>query len=306
MFLIIQHQPNNNNDILYYEFICKVVYIPAVITKFINELGIITFFDFIGTDFDTVVKCHCRDMDIAIRTFGESDSLNLVNLGLNDLHKIFGVGNTKLASTLFIINGITFEALTFLLLSYGIKLHGGSHTRRHLLQPLELKLAFAVKDLPGYVDYYIKSFIDQDTTNFFELELKHISKFKSLKGEINNNYFNSDTFKMFLNPEFQDLVLKFKQLLKIAYKCRFSRDVLYTLFLRNYSLDLNSDNLLNFILDEFLSYYLKSRSIWFKNCNEKKEKAYQNTLNLCNWIIKEGYTRINNNKDFRRKGSKCS
>ena len=38
-------------------------------------------------------------------------------------------------------------------------------------------------------------------------------------------------------------MLKFKQLLKIAYNCRFSRDVLYTLFLRNYSLDLNSDNL---------------------------------------------------------------
>ena len=38
-------------------------------------------------------------------------------------------------------------------------------------------------------------------------------------------------------------MLKFKQLLKIAYNCRFSRDVLYTLFLRNYSLDLNGDEL---------------------------------------------------------------
>ena len=44
---------------------------------------------------------------------------------------------------------------------------------------------------------------------------------------------------MFLNPEFQNLNLKFKQLLKIAYKSSFSRDVLYTIFLSKYSLELD-------------------------------------------------------------------
>ena len=60
-----------------------------------------------GGDLNTVVKCHFRNMDISINTFGESNSLRFVNLGINDLHKIFGVGNTNLANTLIIINGLT-------------------------------------------------------------------------------------------------------------------------------------------------------------------------------------------------------
>ena len=159
-----------------------------------------------GGDLNTVVKCHFRNMDISINTFGESNSLRFVNLGINDLHKIFGVGNTNLANTLIIINGLTFEALTFILLSHGIKLHGGSHTRRHLLKPLELKLAFAVKELSGYVDYYVQWFIDPDTNDFFEREVINESRLKSLKGKIYNNYYNSDTYKMSLNPEFKNLI----------------------------------------------------------------------------------------------------
>ena len=82
-------------------------------------------------------------------------------------------------NTLFIINGITYEALTLYLLSQGIKLHGGSHTRRHLIQPLELKLAFAVKDLQLYVDYYIQWFLDPDPADSIEYEIIRESKLKS-------------------------------------------------------------------------------------------------------------------------------
>ena len=142
-------------------------------------------------------------------------------------------------NTLFIINGLTFDALTFILLSKNIKLHGGSHTRRHLIQPLELKLAFAVKDLQLYVDYYIQWFLDPDPADSIEYEIIRESKLKSFDWRINYNYYNSDSHKMFLNPEFQNLNLKFKQLLKIAYKSSFSRDVLYTIFLSKYSLELD-------------------------------------------------------------------
>ena len=218
MFLMIQHPTNSKNEIVNEEFICKVVYVPSVITKCINNNCIISFFGFMGGDLNTVVKCHFRNMDISINTFGESNSLRFVNLGINDLHKIFGVGNTNLANTLIIINGLTFEALTFILLSHGIKLHGGSHTRRHLLKPLELKLAFAVKELSGYVDYYVQWFIEPDTTDFFEREVINESRLKSLKGKIYNNYYNSDTYKMSLNPEFQNLISKFKQMLTEAIK----------------------------------------------------------------------------------------
>lgn len=277
MFLMIQHPTNSKNEIVNEEFICKVVYVPSVITKCINNNCIISFFGFMGGDLNTVVKCHFRNMDISINTFGESNSLRFVNLGINDLHKIFGVGNTNLANTLIIINGLTFEALTFILLSHGIKLHGGSHTRRHLLKPLELKLAFAVKELSGYVDYYVQWFIEPDTTDFFEREVINESRLKSLKGKIYNNYYNSDTYKMSLNPEFQNLISKFKQMLKIAYRSTFSRDILYTIFLRNYSLD---------ILDHDLAMVLNQKGIdnlqKLLNEVEKRDTGYSDTASICN------------------------
>ncbi len=110
------------------EVICKVAYIPEIVTRYMRDekSHMEVLFSYLGDDIKTIVKCYCIDLKESISEIGER---RFLRLGLDNIHRVFSIDNTELSNALFIFNGITFEALSFVLLSKGITLHGGTHTR---------------------------------------------------------------------------------------------------------------------------------------------------------------------------------
>ena len=156
MFLMLQSITKSKKGNYNKELICKVCYIPAVITKYMYDdlHSAKELFSYLGSDVKTIVKCYFRDgIESQVEVdLGESNERRLLLYGLNSIHKVFEMDNLELSKTLFIFNHITFEALSFVLLSKGYTLHGGTHTRRHLLTPLDLTLAFSIKNIFNYVN----------------------------------------------------------------------------------------------------------------------------------------------------------
>ena len=237
------------------EIICKVAYIPEIITRYMQfeESNIKELFLYLGEDIKTVVRCYCRYLQETTFEFGENNSrIKFIFIGLDNIHNILLSDNIELSNTLFIFSGITFEALSFLLLSKGITLHGGTHTRRHLLTTLDLTLALCIRDIFEYLnESMVKDLIDVKPADQSDDETSLIRESKStlLKWRVSDSYYNTGGHKMCFNDEYMDLRDKFSKILKLVYKVKYTRNLIQILFLRFYSVQLTG-RIIKMVLNE--------------------------------------------------------
>ena len=161
-----------------------------------------------------------------------------IEVGINDFPNLLHYDNEVLSHHLFIFNGITYEALSFLLASYSIRLHGGSHKRRHLIQPLELNLIDQVRNILDYIKKYVEDTISIPTIrmSYNDEILARSVRLKDFRFVIREFYLVSDGLKMYHNTEYMELMTIYKKLFKLWFNFRNSRDILELMVLSQYKL----------------------------------------------------------------------
>ena len=81
-----------------------------------------------------------------------------IELGYSNLYELFLKNKelnilSKCKNTLFIFEEITWQCLQILFFTLNIRLSGGSHTKRHLISPLDIRLLDSIELLKRYVIY---------------------------------------------------------------------------------------------------------------------------------------------------------
>ena len=79
-----------------------------------------------------------------------------IELGYSNLYELFLENKelnilSKCKNTLFIFEEITWQCLQILFFTLNIRLSGGSHTKRHLISPLDIRLLDSIELLKRYV-----------------------------------------------------------------------------------------------------------------------------------------------------------
>ena len=115
-----------HTKVIFDEFICKVVCLPACWGNIIRISDKEQLFSFLGKKISCVVRCYNYELEMKQEQYYDKylkTYKTFIEVGLNDLPKLLYFDNEVLSHFLFIFNGITYEALSFLLASYRIRLH---------------------------------------------------------------------------------------------------------------------------------------------------------------------------------------
>ena len=119
-----------HTKVIFDEFICKVVCLPACMPAGGGNIIHISdkeqLFSFLGKKISCVVRCYNYELEMKQEKYYDKylkTYKTFIEVGLNDLPKLLYFDNEVLSHHLYIFNGITYEALSFLLASYGIRLH---------------------------------------------------------------------------------------------------------------------------------------------------------------------------------------
>lgn len=185
---------NKSKNLPYREFIGKVCYIVNEIAKNITRGNLDLLINTIFTDnINIIVKCDYSNKDITICKYEDKMFIELSYSYLNELF----IKNPNILSncqqTLFIFEEITWECLQIIFNCLRIRISGGSHSKRHLISPLDLRLIDCLALLRKFSSEIIihKSNLDIETIeNFHRNDYR-----KLLESIINYSYYKKHSLK---------------------------------------------------------------------------------------------------------------
>ena len=138
------------------EYTGKAVYLPKYMSEHINSRYCGHLFNrYFNKDINIIVQCCYNFKEIKINTFEDK---MFIELGYSNLYELFLKNKelnilSKCKNTLFIFEEITWQCLQILFFTLNIRLSGGSHTKRHLISPLDIRLLDSIELLKRYVIY---------------------------------------------------------------------------------------------------------------------------------------------------------
>ena len=218
----------------YTEFACKVCYLPKDFLEFINYTTCYELFKFLP-DLNYVIKCDYRNKDIEVF---EEEGKTFISVGYNSLKDVF-ISKPEILEncdkTLFIFQEISWEAIRLIFNSFSMRLSSGSHTKRHLLSPLDLKLMENIANLQLFGQNYLRNSNIERTTIFNNITNSNYRIL--LEGVIKYSYNLNELVG-------QSKILGCRlshcfELYKILYGVSLRKDTLEILFLRHYELFIN-------------------------------------------------------------------
>nr|YP_010977173.1 hypothetical protein UYH48_mgp44 [Daedaleopsis confragosa]WNZ34378.1 hypothetical protein [Daedaleopsis confragosa] len=223
----------NGSKYPFFEFIGKALYVENTFTEYINTIFVESILNsFFTNEITVIVKCSLSNSEMKVFTLNGKMFIELGYPYLGELFSDEKLGILeKTSNTLFIFDEMTWECLQILFTSHEMKLSGGSHSKRHLISLLDLRLLDCLDLLRRYTKSLSETGREFKFSNFDESSVHYREIFERL---ISISYHQNDSLK---TVEYKKIYQNFFKLFNLLTKNKYNRkDYIEIFFLRQYKI----------------------------------------------------------------------
>uniref|UniRef100_UPI0030E2BE01 hypothetical protein n=1 Tax=Daedaleopsis nitida TaxID=1140402 RepID=UPI0030E2BE01 len=207
--------------------------------------------EFFSNDITILVKCSFSNSEMNIRTIDGKMYIDLAYAYLGELFSDTKLGLLdKSRNTLFVFDEITWECLQILFNSFKIRLSGGSHSKRHLISPLDLRLLDCLELLRRYFLHIVGKASDLE---FPSKDNFYVNYRELYEREISISYHQNDSLK---TVEYKSSYKMFFKLYNLLEENKYNRkDFVEIFFLIQYKIWINYPYLFLIRKDEYKNMF---------------------------------------------------